>query len=103
MHIRTLAAGALCAAIAFGAAAPALADGAASTRNIFVAGVAAAIGLTNWNHKTANQTARDARARTSPISVSRVVLQEVRPLSVRSRISRLVRKDVRRSSLVRNP
>ncbi len=51
MHIRTLAAGTLCAAIAFGAAAPALADGAASARNIFVAGVAAAIGLTNWNHK----------------------------------------------------
>jgi hypothetical protein len=51
MHFRTLAAGTLCAAIAFGAAAPALADGAASTRNIFVAGVAAAIGLTNWNHK----------------------------------------------------
>ncbi|HTX02384.1 MAG TPA: hypothetical protein VMD07_01785 [Candidatus Acidoferrales bacterium] len=51
MHIRTLAAGTLCAAIALGSAAPALADGAASTRNIFVAGVAAALGLTNWNHK----------------------------------------------------
>jgi hypothetical protein len=51
MKIRTLAAGTLCAAIACGVAAPALADGAASTRNIFVAGVAAAIGLTNWNHK----------------------------------------------------
>jgi hypothetical protein len=34
------------------AAAPALADGAASTRNILtLGGVAAAIGITNYNHK----------------------------------------------------
>jgi hypothetical protein len=44
---------ALAAAIAIGAAAsPALADGAASTRNILLGvGAAAAIGIANYNHK----------------------------------------------------
>jgi hypothetical protein len=53
MHtkIKTITAGALCAAIAMGTAAPALADGAASTRNILIAGAAAAISIINWNHK----------------------------------------------------
>jgi hypothetical protein len=48
-----LGAGALAAALTFGAVAPALADGAASTRNIIigVGGAAAAIGITNYNHK----------------------------------------------------
>lgn len=51
MHLRIMTAGALCAAITFGSLSPALADGAASTRNIFIAGAAAAIGIVNWNHK----------------------------------------------------
>ena len=51
MLFRTILAGALCAAIASGLPAPALADGAASTRNIIIAGAAAAVGLFNWNHK----------------------------------------------------
>ena len=42
----------LAATIALGATAgPALADGAASTRNIFVLGAAAAIAAINYNHK----------------------------------------------------
>ena len=51
MNLKLLTAGALCAAIAFGSAAPALADGAASTRNILIGVAAAAIGLSNWNNK----------------------------------------------------
>ena len=51
MLFRTILAGALCAAIASGLPAPALADGAASTRNIIIGGAAAAIGITNYNHK----------------------------------------------------
>jgi hypothetical protein len=51
MNSRIVTAGALCAMIAFGSASPAFADGAASTRNIFLAGAAAAIGLANWSHK----------------------------------------------------
>ena len=42
---------ALTAAISFGTLAPALADGAASTRNILVGGAAAAVLITNYNHK----------------------------------------------------
>ena len=52
---KQVAASALAAALAIGPlASPALADGAASTRNIFVgigAGIAGAIGITNYNHK----------------------------------------------------
>jgi hypothetical protein len=50
---RILLASALTVATAAGTAAPALADGAASTRNIFIgaAAAAAAIGITNYNHK----------------------------------------------------
>lgn len=45
-------AAALAAALSFGSVAPALADGAASTRNIFVLGAAAAgVLITNYNHK----------------------------------------------------
>lgn len=44
-------ASALAAAITFGGLAPALADGAASTRNIIVGGAAAALLITNYNHK----------------------------------------------------
>ena len=42
---------ALTAAISLGTLAPALADGAASTRNILVGGAAAAVLITNYNHK----------------------------------------------------
>ncbi len=41
----------LTAAIALGATAPALADGAASTRNIVLFGTAAALLITNYEHK----------------------------------------------------
>jgi hypothetical protein len=51
MKLKMMTAGALCAAIAVGSMTPALANGAASTRNIFIAGAAAAIGIVNWNHK----------------------------------------------------
>ena len=51
MKLKMMTAGVLCSAMAFGSLSPALADGAASTRNIFIAGAAAAIGVVNWNHK----------------------------------------------------
>ncbi|GAC1407831.1 MAG: hypothetical protein NVSMB64_15170 [Candidatus Velthaea sp.] len=51
MNAKFLTAGALTAAVTLGAIAPALADGAASTRNIILGGAAAAIGITNYNHK----------------------------------------------------
>jgi hypothetical protein len=44
-------ASALAATISLGSLAPALADGAASTRNILVGGAAAALLITNYNHK----------------------------------------------------
>ncbi|GAC1355176.1 MAG: hypothetical protein NVSMB31_15600 [Vulcanimicrobiaceae bacterium] len=42
---------ALAATISLGTLAPALADGAASTRNIILGGAAAAVLVTNYNHK----------------------------------------------------
>jgi hypothetical protein len=48
---KLLTAGALAATMTFGAIAPALADGAASTRNIIIGGAAAAVLVTNYNHK----------------------------------------------------
>ena len=48
---KMLTAGALAATMTFGAVAPALANGAASTRNILVGGAAAAVLITNYNHK----------------------------------------------------
>ena len=42
---------ALAATISLGSLAPALADGAASTRNILIGGAAAAVLITNYNHK----------------------------------------------------
>src|SRR5579872_5464930 len=51
MNLKLITTGTLTAAIALGSAAPALADGAASTRNIILGGAAAAIGITNYNHK----------------------------------------------------
>ena len=42
---------ALTAALSVGALAPALADGAASTRNIILGGAAAGVLITNYNHK----------------------------------------------------
>ncbi|MBV8150076.1 MAG: hypothetical protein JO101_04915 [Candidatus Eremiobacteraeota bacterium] len=51
MKLRILTTGALTAAIAMSSMLPALADGAASTRNIILGGAAAAIGVTNYNHK----------------------------------------------------
>jgi len=51
MNAKLLTAGALAATMTFGAVAPALANGAASTRNILVGGAAAAVLITNYNHK----------------------------------------------------
>ena len=51
MKASFLTASALAATMTFGAVAPALADGAASTRNILVGGAAAAVLITNYNHK----------------------------------------------------
>ena len=51
MKLKIMTTGALTAAIALGSSLPALADGAASTRNIIIGGAAAAIGITNYNHK----------------------------------------------------
>ncbi|MGZ3498363.1 MAG: hypothetical protein ACXWNK_13595 [Vulcanimicrobiaceae bacterium] len=50
-------AAALAAAISLGSAAPALADGAASTRNIIMLGTAAGILITNYNHKVREKRA----------------------------------------------
>ena len=50
-------AGALTAALAFGSLAPALADGAASTRNIILMGAAAGVLVTNYNHKVRQKRA----------------------------------------------
>jgi len=51
MKLKLITAGVLCAAIALGMASPALANGATSFRNIVILGTAAALTLTNWNHK----------------------------------------------------
>src|ERR1700736_2294496 len=51
MNSKLLTASALAATMTFGAVAPALADGAASTRNIILGGAAAAVLITNYNHK----------------------------------------------------
>lgn len=51
MNAKLLTAGALAATMTFGAVAPALANGAASTRNILIGGAAAAVLITNYNHK----------------------------------------------------
>jgi len=51
MKSTLLTASALAATMTFGAVAPALADGAASTRNILIGGAAAAVLVTNYNHK----------------------------------------------------
>lgn len=56
MKQRLLAA-ALTAALAAGAVAPALADGAASTRNIILFGTAAGVLITNYNHKVRTKRA----------------------------------------------
>ena len=60
MHVRTLAAGlALAGTLGFGTAAPAKADGAASTRNIILGAAAAVAGLAisaNVAHKNAEAT-----------------------------------------------
>jgi hypothetical protein len=48
---KTLLVTALTVATAAGTLAPAFADGAASTRNVLIGGAAAAIGITNYNHK----------------------------------------------------
>jgi hypothetical protein len=62
---KMLMAAGLAATMTFGAIAPALANGAASTRNILVGGAAAAVLVTNYNHKVrqkrAEQRAAEAR------------------------------------------
>ncbi|MDB5093600.1 MAG: hypothetical protein JWO85_1701 [Candidatus Eremiobacteraeota bacterium] len=61
---KLLTAGALAATMTFGAIAPALADGAASTRNILIGGAAAAVLITNYNHKVRQKRAEQrAQAR----------------------------------------
>jgi hypothetical protein len=61
MNAKLLTAGALAATMTFGAVAPALADGAASTRNIILGGAAAAVLITNYNHKV-HQKREEQRA-----------------------------------------
>jgi hypothetical protein len=51
MNGRIFTASVLAATMTFAAVAPALADGAASTRNILIGGAAAAVLVTNYNHK----------------------------------------------------
>ena len=65
MNIKYLTASALALVISTGTVAPALADGAASTRNILLGGAAAAVVITNINHKKRikAQEQRDAQAR----------------------------------------
>jgi hypothetical protein len=72
MNSKLLMTSALAATMTFGAIAPALADGAASTRNILIGGAAAAILVTNYNHKvrqkreeTREQNRRQAAFRSS--------------------------------------
>jgi len=57
MRQRVLAA-ALAVAIGLGATAPALANGAASTRNIILFGAAAGVLITNYNHKVREKRAQ---------------------------------------------
>ena len=57
-----LTAAALAATMTFGAVAPALADGAASTRNIIIGGAAAAVLVTNYNHKVRQKRAEQRAA-----------------------------------------
>ena len=57
MKQRVMAA-ALAAALTVGMAAPALADGAASVRNILMLGTAAGIVITNYNHKLREKRAQ---------------------------------------------
>jgi len=59
---KTLTAAALAATMTFGAVAPALADGAASTRNIILGGAAAAVLVTNYNHKVRQKRAEQQAA-----------------------------------------
>ena len=59
---KTLTAAALAATMTFGAIAPALADGAASTRNIIIGGAAAAVLVTNYNHKVRQKRAEQRAA-----------------------------------------
>jgi hypothetical protein len=64
MNAKLLTASALAATMTFGAVAPALADGAASTRNIILGGAAAAVLITNYNHKKrAKQDEQRAQSR----------------------------------------
>jgi hypothetical protein len=51
MNAKSLTASILAAAVSLGTMTPALADGAASTRNILIGGAAAALTLVNWNKK----------------------------------------------------
>ena len=62
MNAKLLTAGLLAATISAGTASPALADGAASTRNILIGGAAAAVLITNYNHKVREKRAEE-RAR----------------------------------------
>ena len=57
MKQRVLAA-ALIAALGLGATAPAMANGAASTRNIILLGTAAGVLITNYNHKVREKRAQ---------------------------------------------
>ncbi|HEX3550646.1 MAG TPA: hypothetical protein VHT53_09725 [Candidatus Elarobacter sp.] len=68
MNRKTLTAAVLGATMTFGAVAPALANGAASTRNILIGGAAAAVLITNYNHKKRikqNEQRQDARRQAS--------------------------------------
>ncbi|MFN2459830.1 MAG: hypothetical protein ABR591_03940 [Candidatus Velthaea sp.] len=62
MNAKFITTGALALAISAGSVAPALADGAASTRNIILGGAAAAVLVTNYNHKKRIKRQEDQQA-----------------------------------------
>jgi hypothetical protein len=62
MNGKIFTASVLAATMTFGALAPALADGAASTRNIIIGGAAAAVLVTNYNHKVRQKRAEQSSA-----------------------------------------
>jgi hypothetical protein len=72
MKSKFLTASALAATMTFGAVAPALADGAASTRNIIIGGAAAAVLITNYNPKNRTNSANrhGVNPRTARISIT---------------------------------
>ncbi len=68
---KMLMAAGLAATMTFGAVAPAFANGAASTRNILLGGAAAAVLITNYNHKVRQQPLARATSGCRPYATAR--------------------------------